>query len=155
MYDIPMHNHRLKFGAPALCNDYSTMHLRSSISLPGSVRPSKAFASFPPNQAWTNIWRSRTKSTSPCGSQQKEFVENIGWPWPWMNNEKNLKLSEATIICVVSLAERILHELLRQVSILSSLLGCPLSLLCYWCYCLLSSRSFEMFPASGQVSTCG
>ena len=84
------HNHRPKFGAPALCNGYSTTHLRSSISL-----LEQTSGGAEPNQL----------HLKNGGSQQKEFVRNLG---PWMKNENHLKLSEATIICVVSLAERIL-----------------------------------------------
>jgi len=84
------HNHRPKLGAPALCNGYSTTHLRSSISL-----LEQTSGGAEPNQL----------HLKNGGSQQEELVKNLG---RWTKNENHLKLSEATIICVVSLAERIL-----------------------------------------------
>lgn len=63
---------------------FSTKHLRLSISLPGSSRPSESLdVSFQPDQQWTNIWRSRTKLWI---TTKKKLVNT--W-WSFMNNEKN------------------------------------------------------------------
>ena len=63
IYEILItHNHRPKFGAPALCNGCSTTHLRSSISL-----LEQTSGGAEPNQL----------HLKNGGSQQKELVRNL------------------------------------------------------------------------------